>query len=241
MTVNSYAFDGRTVLVTGGGSGIGRAIARAFLDNGALVAVVGRRRDKLEETLAGHDPDRVLALPADIADPAQAAGVVDAVVGRFGGLDVLVNNAARYLNKPFVEMTGEEWDDLRRTNVDAFVYLAQRALPELERTRGNLVAVGSVSGMRGDWGQSGYNATKALVMNFVQSLALDYGSRGVRLNAVAPAFTRTEVTAGVGDDEASLAPSSTGSRSGGRGSRRTSPRPCCSWPAPTPGTSPVRR
>jgi meso-butanediol dehydrogenase/(S,S)-butanediol dehydrogenase/diacetyl reductase len=206
MTANSYAFDGKTVLVTGGGSGIGRAIARAFLDNGALVAVVGRRRDKLEETLAGYDPDRVLALSADIAEPAEAAGVVDAVVERFGGLDVFVNNAARYLHKPFVEMTGQEWDDLRRTNIDAFVYLAQRVLPELERTGGNLVAVGSVSGMRGDWGQSGYNATKALVMNFVQSLALDYGARGVRLNAVAPAFTRTEATAGVGDDEASLAP-----------------------------------
>jgi meso-butanediol dehydrogenase/(S,S)-butanediol dehydrogenase/diacetyl reductase len=206
MTANSYAFEGKTVLVTGGGSGIGRAIARAFLDNGALVAVVGRRRDKLEETLAGRDPDRVLALPADIAEPAQAAAVVDAVVERFGGLDVFVNNAARYLNKPFVEMTGDEWDDLRRTNVDAFVYLAQRALPELEKTGGNLVAVGSVSGMRGDCGQSGYNATKALVMNFVQSLALDYGSRGVRLNAVAPAFTRTDATAFVGDDEASVAP-----------------------------------
>ena len=206
MTANRYAFDGKVVLVTGGGSGIGRAIARAFLDNGARVAVVGRRRDKLEETLAGHDPDRVLALSADIAEPAQAVGVVDAVVERFGGLDVVVNNAARYLSRPFVEMTDEEWTDLRRTNVDAFVHLARRALPELERTGGNLVAVGSVSGMRGDWGQSGYNATKALVMNFVQSLALDYGARGVRLNAVAPAFTRTEATAGVGDDAASLAP-----------------------------------
>ena len=206
MTGNRYDFEGKTVLVTGGGSGIGQAIARAFLDNGALVAVVGRRREKLEETLAGYDPDRVLALSADVAEPTEATGVVDAVVKRFGGLDVFVNNAARYLNKPFVEMTGQEWDDLRRTNIDAFVYLAQRALPELEKTGGNLVAVGSVSGMRGDWGQSGYNATKALVMNFIQSLALDYGSRGVRLNAVAPAFTQTEATAAVGTDEASLAP-----------------------------------
>ena len=145
MTADSYAFDGRTVLVTGGGSGIGRAIARAFLDNGALVAVVGRRRDKLEETLAGHE-DRVLALPADIADRRRRAAWSTRSVARFGGLDVLVNNAARYLSKPFVEMTEQEWDDLRRTNVDAFVYLAQRALPELERTGGNLVAVGSVSG-----------------------------------------------------------------------------------------------
>ena len=206
MTVNRYAFDGKTVLVTGGGSGIGRAIAQAFLDNGARVAVVGRRRDKLDETLAGHDSERTLALVADIAEPAEAAGVVDAVVAHFGGLDVFVNNAARYLNKPFVEMTDQEWDDLRRTNVDAFVHLARRALPELEKTGGNLVAVGSVSGMRGDWGQSGYNATKALVMNFVQSLALDYGPRGVRLNAVAPAFTQTDATAAVGSDAASLAP-----------------------------------
>ncbi len=148
----------------------------------------------------------MLAVSADLAEPAEARGVVDAVVARFGALDVVVNNAARYLSKPFVEMTDQEWDDLRRTNIDAFVHLARRALPELERTGGNLVAVGSVSGMRGDWGQSGYNATKALVMNFVQSLALDYGARGVRLNSVAPSFTQTEATAAVGTDEASLAP-----------------------------------
>lgn len=205
-TVNSYAFDDKVVLVTGGGSGIGQAIARAFLDHGAKVAVVGRRPEKLQETLAGYPSDRVLALAVDIADPTQAAGVVSAVVARFGVLDVFVNNAASYLNKPFTEMTPTEWEGLRRTNVDAFVQLAQAALPELERSGGNLVAVGSVSGLRGDWGQSAYNATKALVMNFVQSLALDYGGRGVRVNSVAPAFTRTEVTAGMGDDAETLAP-----------------------------------
>jgi len=205
-THNSYAFTDKVVLVTGGGSGIGRAIARAFLDNGAKVAIVGRRRAKLDETLAGYDEDRVLALPLDVSDPAQARSAVDSVVSRFGTLDVFVNNAAQYLAKPFTEMSGDEWDGLRAANIDAFVHLAQRALPELERSGGNLVAVGSVSGMRGDWGQSGYNATKALVMNFVQSLALDYGPRGVRLNAVAPAFTQTEATAGVGTDAESLAP-----------------------------------
>jgi meso-butanediol dehydrogenase/(S,S)-butanediol dehydrogenase/diacetyl reductase len=205
-TSNRYAFDGQTVLVTGAGSGIGQAVARAFLDNGASVAVVGRRTAKLAETLEGYDPERVLAIGADIADPDQAAGIVPQVVERFGGLDVFVPNAAGYLNKPFTEVTTAEWEQLRRTNVDAFVQLAQAALPELERSGGNLVAVGSVSGLRGDWGQSVYNATKAAVMNFVQSLALDYGPKGVRLNAVAPAFTRTEINAGVAEDEESLAP-----------------------------------
>lgn len=206
LTQNRYDFDGKVVLVTGGGSGIGRAIAQAFLDNGASVAVVGRRAEKLAETLAGHDSARTLALPADVADPAAARQVVADVVARFGRLDVFVNNAAKYLSAPFEEMTDEDWDGLRRTNVDAFVQLTRAALPELERAGGNVVAVGSVSGLRGDWGQSGYNATKALVMNFVQSLALDYGSRGVRFNSVAPAFTRTEVTQGVGTDRESLAP-----------------------------------
>ena len=205
MTGNRYAFDDKIVLVTGGGSGIGQAVARAFLDNGAKVAVVGRRKERLDETLAAAG-DRGLAVAADIADPAEAARVVDDVVAHFGRLDVFVNNAATYVAKPFTELTADEWAALQRTNVDAFFHLAQRALPQLERTGGNVVAVGSVSGLRGDWGQSGYNATKALVMNFVQSLALDYGARGVRLNSVAPAFTRTEATDGVGGDAESLAP-----------------------------------
>jgi meso-butanediol dehydrogenase/(S,S)-butanediol dehydrogenase/diacetyl reductase len=198
MTATRYAFDDEVVLVTGGGSGIGRSIARAFLDNGARVAVAGRRREKLDETLGDHG-GRGLAVATDVSDPEQARALVDTVVERFGRLDVSVNNAAAYVSKPFLEMTTEEWTHLQRTNVDAFFHLAQRALPQLERTGGNVVAVGSVSGLRGDWGQSGYNATKAAVMNLVQSLALDYGPKGVRLNAVAPAFTVTDATAGAAE------------------------------------------
>jgi meso-butanediol dehydrogenase/(S,S)-butanediol dehydrogenase/diacetyl reductase len=205
-THNTYAFDDRVVLVTGGGSGIGRAIARAFLDNGARVAVVGRRADKLLETFEGYDDERTFAVTADVSDPADAAGVVARVVDRFGQLDVFVNNAAMYSGQEFTELGAEEWDRFRRTNIDAFVHLTQKALPELERTGGNLVAVGSVSGLRGDWGQAAYNATKAAVMNFVQSLALDYGPRGVRLNSVAPAFTLTEATAAMGTDKEALRP-----------------------------------
>lgn len=206
MTHNTYDFTDKVVLVTGGGSGIGRAIARAFLDNGATVAVVGRRADRLEETLEGYDESRVLAVQADVSDRAAAADIVATVVERLGRLDVFVNNAARYSNQEFTDLEAEEWDAFRSTNIDAFVFLTQAALPELEKTGGNVVAVGSVSGLRGDWGQAAYNATKAAVMNFVQSIALDWGARGVRLNSVAPAFTQTEATAGVGTDEESLRP-----------------------------------
>lgn len=206
MTHNTYDLAGKVVLVTGGGSGIGRAIARAFLDNGASVAVVGRRRDALDETLSGYDAERVLALSSDLTDRDAAGALVTTVTEHFGRLDVLVNNAAKYAPQEFTDLEASEWDAFRATNIDAFVFLTQAALPELEKTGGNVVAVGSVSGLRGDWGQAAYNATKAAVMNFVQSIALDWGARGVRLNSVAPAFTFTDATAGVGRDEASLRP-----------------------------------
>jgi len=200
MTHNSYDFSGKTVLVTGGGTGIGRAIALAFLDNGANVAISGRREDKLLETLDGRPDDRTLAVVSDVGDPDDAKALVAAVVERFGQLDVVVNNAAAFTSGPFTDTAPDDWEQIRRTNVDGFVNLALNALPELERVGGNLVAVASVSALRGDWGQSLYNASKAAVHNFVQSLALDYGSRGVRLNSVAPAFTITPITEGMTQD-----------------------------------------
>ncbi len=205
MTANTYDFTGKTVLVTGGGSGIGRAIAQAFLDNGANVAVSGRRQDRLEETLAVAPSERTLAVPADVSDDDSARAMVAAVVERFGALDVVVNNAAAYIHGEFDDLSLEDWQSIRGTNLDGFVHVARHALPELERSGGNLVVVGSVSGLGGDWAQAAYNATKAAIMNFVQSLALDYGPRGVRLNAVAPSLTITEITAAVEQDDDVLA------------------------------------
>ena len=127
------------------------------------------------------------------------------MVERFGALDVVVNNAAAYVNGPFDELGLDAWQGIRSTNIDGFVHVARHSLPELESSGGNLVVVGSVSGLRGDWGQAAYNATKAAIMNFVQSLALDYGPRGVRLNAVVPALTITDITQAVEDDAEALA------------------------------------
>jgi meso-butanediol dehydrogenase/(S,S)-butanediol dehydrogenase/diacetyl reductase len=198
MTHNSYDFAGKTVLVTGGGTGIGQAIARAFLANGANVAISGRREDKLRETFEGQPAERTLAVVSDVGDPADAKALVASVVERFGQLDVVVNNAAAFTGGEFTETAGEHWERIRTTNIDGFVHLALSALPELERVGGNLVGVSSVSAMRGDWGQSLYNASKAAVRNFIESLALDYGSRGVRLNSVAPAPITESMTE---DDE----------------------------------------
>lgn len=206
MNHASFDFTGSAVLITGGGSGIGLAITRAFLDAGAAVAIAGRRRDRLEQALEGCPAERTAAIPADVSDGAQVAGLVQQTVHRFGRLDVVVSNAADYAAGPITELTEEAWERLRATNVDAFFHLAKAALPHLGSSAGSLVAVSSVSGDRGDWSQAAYNATKAAITNFVRSLALDWGQRGVRLNAVAPAFTLTEMTEGLGRDERSLTP-----------------------------------
>ncbi|GHE13679.1 SDR family NAD(P)-dependent oxidoreductase [Klenkia taihuensis] len=202
----SFDFTDTVVLVTGGGTGIGRAITDAFLDAGATVVITGRRRERLEQALEGRPADRAVAVPADVSDGAAVAALVEQVVERFGRLDVVVPNAAGYESGPLTELSDEAWAALRATNVDGFFHLAKAVLPHLAASGGNLVAVSSVSGDRGDWGQAAYNATKAAISNFVRSLALDWGAEGVRLNAVAPAFTLTELTEGMGRDEESLAP-----------------------------------
>ena len=162
--------------------------------------------ERLEQALEGYPSERTAAIPADVSDGAQVRDVVAQMVERFGRLDVVVSNAAGYETGPITGLADDAWERLRATNVDAFFHLAKSALPHLAESGGNLVAVSSVSGDRGDWEQAAYNATKAAITDFVRSLALDWGERGVRLNAVASASTLTELTEGVGRDEASLAP-----------------------------------
>ena len=206
MATATFDFSGSVVLVTGAGSGIGRAIALAFLDAGATVVGTGRRVDRLEAAFEGRPPERAVPLACDVGDGAQVRGLVQDVLTRFGRIDVVVSNAGSYTSGPLTEVGDEDWERLRATNVDGLFHLAKASLPHLASSGGSLVAVSSVSGERGDWGQAAYNATKSAVSGFVRALALDWGAAGVRVNAVAPAFTFTEATAGVGQDEQSLAP-----------------------------------
>lgn len=202
----SFDFTGSTVLVTGGGSGIGAAIATAFLEAGANVAVAGRRREPLESVVADHPVERTAAISADLAISAQVESLVAEVVERFGALDVVVSNAGVWAGGAITDLDDAAWERMRSTNVDGAFYLARAVAPHLEASRGNLVAVSSVSGERGDWDQAGYNATKAATTVLVRSLALDWGAVGVRANVVAPAMTATAMS-GVADvDGDALAP-----------------------------------
>ena len=204
MTSNTYHFAGKVVIVTGGGSGIGRSIARAFLDNEATVVVAGRHTEHLRETVAGYPHGFIHQ--TDVSKPDEARKLVDDVVREHGHLDVVVNNAGIFKGGEVANVDDETWHRLFAVNIDGLFYVVRAAMPHLVASQGNIVVVSSVSGIRGDWGQTVYNATKHAINGFVQCVALDYGNRGVRVNAIAPAFIKTDINKDVWTDPDRLKP-----------------------------------
>ncbi len=194
-----FDFTERVVLVTGGGSGIGREVAAAFAGAGAAVVIAGRSKTRLDEALQSM-PGGVSAVQADVSQRTEVEALVAAVVTEHGKLDIVVSNAASYVPGDITGIAPGDWETLRSANIDGFFHLAQISLPYLAQTGGSLIATSSVSGIGGDWGSAIYNASKGAVSLFVKSLALDWGGRGVRVNAVAPSVTRTEPTFGVFDN-----------------------------------------
>jgi meso-butanediol dehydrogenase/(S,S)-butanediol dehydrogenase/diacetyl reductase len=198
-------FEGKVVIVTGAGSGIGAGTARRFLKEGAIVVLNGRREQKLHETIAGFEATKSLVHPGDVSDEEYIKRLVEDTIMKFGKLDVFVNNAAMAIFGPFAQTTTQDWRRTMATDLDSVYFGAREALPHLLKTKGSLINVSSASGLGGDWGLSAYNAAKGAVTNFTRSLALEYGSRGVRINAVAPSLTSTEATADLEKSEALMA------------------------------------
>lgn len=189
-----YPYDGTKVLVTGGGSGIGRAIARAYLEQGASVLVTGRNAEPLRETVEGFPGASATVLAADMATEGGTAAAVAEVIDQWGGLDVVVANAGLSTPGTIDTLDDQQWTQMREINLDGLIRLARTSIPALRATRGTFLAISSVAGFGGDWNQAGYNATKGAVNALIQSMALDLGRDGVRVNAIAPAFTATRQT-----------------------------------------------
>ncbi|WP_194396387.1 SDR family NAD(P)-dependent oxidoreductase [Microbacterium atlanticum] len=190
----SYPYQDRVVLVTGGGTGIGRAIVRSFLEQGASVAAVGRTRAALDEAVADFPAERVHVIVADLAESAAPADAVAETVARFGRLDVVVASAGTSEGSDIHDLDIAVWERQRAINLDSVIALAAASVPHLTQTAGNLLAISSIAGLRGDWGMFAYNATKAAVNVMMQALALDLGAVGVRVNALAPGFTASRLT-----------------------------------------------
>jgi NAD(P)-dependent dehydrogenase (short-subunit alcohol dehydrogenase family) len=195
---------GKRVLVTGASSGIGRATAERFLDAGATVTLVGRREVALAE-VAARAPDRAYVLVADLADERQCESCIARAVEWMGGLDILVN-AAGILKSGSLETTSLElWDEMMRINLRSIFYLMQLAVPHLEKTRGVIVNVSSVTGLRSFPGVLAYCVSKAALDQLTRCAALELAPKGIRVNAVNPGVVRTNLHRAGGMNEAEYA------------------------------------
>jgi meso-butanediol dehydrogenase/(S,S)-butanediol dehydrogenase/diacetyl reductase len=191
-------FEGKVALVTGGGAGIGLAIAEALLEGGARVAVTGRRKEPLH-ALERRLPDRVAALPADLAEEGSAKRIIERVLTRFGRLDILVNNAGVFLRKLLLDCSDQELSQLLEINVRAPLALTRDALHALKTSKGCVVNISSAASQYVRPALSAYGASKAAIDHATRILAAELGPFGVRVNAVLPGLTRSEMTAPIFD------------------------------------------
>ena len=183
----------RAALVTGGGTGIGAAIARRLRADGYEVCVTGRRREPLDAVAAECG---ALPVVADTGDHADAERAVAEAKTAFGRLDLLVCNAGIGAGGTVEEQTPEGWDAVLRTNLTGAFLACRAALPELVETKGSVVTIGSDSGLRAGPRSAAYCSAKAGLIMLTQCVALDYGPHGVRANCICPGWIRTRMADG---------------------------------------------
>jgi len=193
--------SGRVAIVTGASRGIGRAIAQQLSRQGAVVIAAARgenARPVVEEIESAGGRAEALAL--DVTEPGAAERAVAEVLERHSRIDVLVNNAGITRDQLLLRMKREDWDAVLATNLTAAFTLTQAVLKPMVRQRGGrIICISSVVGMSGNAGQANYAASKAGLIGFTKSLALEVGSRGITANVVAPGLIETEMTRALTD------------------------------------------
>lgn len=193
--------SGQVALVTGASQGIGRAIAETLAANGATVALVARSADKLAAVAAtiAAAGGKAEAFPCDVSKGENIATVVDAVVEKLGRLDILVNNAGVTRDTLLPRMSDEEWDEVLSTNLRApFLFMRAASRPMMSQRYGRIINVASVSGLIGNPGQANYSASKAGLVGLTRTVAKELAGRKITVNAVAPGFIASEMTAALG-------------------------------------------
>lgn len=190
--------DGKTALVTGSSKGIGRAIAIKYAEQGANVAFTYlssvEKGQALEAELAAFGI-KAKGYRSDASDYAAAEQLINDIVADFGSLDILVNNAGITKDNLLMRMTEEMWDQVINVNLKSCFNTVKAATKTMMKQRsGSIINMTSVVGLKGNAGQANYAASKAGIIGFTKSVALELGSRGIRSNAIAPGFIETEMT-----------------------------------------------
>lgn len=199
MTVlDAFSLSGKTALVTGGNRGLGLAFARGLAEAGAQVLIASRDHDRNQTAVESLRAEGVEAgaIDVDITQPGEADRMVDEAVQRLGSLDIVLNNAGISIHRPAFEVTDEEWDTVLDLNLKALwkVSLAAGRVMK-EQGGGNILNTGSISSLivnRPQW-QPAYNASKAAVHQLTKSLAAEWAEHGIRVNAIAPGYVKTEM------------------------------------------------
>lgn len=188
-------FAGRVAIVTGGTSGIGAAVVRRLVAEGAAVAIAARRSEPGEALVAELGSERTAFIRCDVTQPDQVEALIAESAARLGGPDLLINCAGFASLAPSAELDAALWHQTLAVNLHAVFYACQAVLPQLQRRRaGSIVNVASISGLGGDYGLSAYNAAKAAVINYTKALAVEQAAYGIRVNVVCPGLVDTPMT-----------------------------------------------
>lgn len=193
---------GQVAIVTGGARGIGEGIARLFAEEGASV-VIWDLLDVGEETAASirNEGGSAIFQKVSVTDREQIAEAVQQVMAQYGRIDILINNAGIVKDRSFLKMSNEEWDAVINVNLTGIFNCTKAVAPHMvEANYGRIVSASSVNGILGAYGQTNYSATKAAVIAFTRSLAKELGKHNITVNAVAPGFVKTDMTATIPEE-----------------------------------------
>lgn len=209
MSIPSFSLEGKAAIITGGKQGIGRAIALAFAEAGADVAVCSRviEDGKLQAVAdeIQRSGRRSLAVQADISRKADVANLVQRAMDEFGSIDILVNNAGKIILKPLLDTPEDEWDEIIDINLKGY-YLCSQAAGKImvEQKSGIIINIGSRIGISAIKNRAAYSIAKAGVLMLTRILALELGEFNIRVNAIAPGVVKTEITRVLWNDPVTL-------------------------------------
>jgi 3-oxoacyl-[acyl-carrier protein] reductase len=190
--------DGKVAIITGASRGIGKAIAQTFVEMGATVCFTYMSSDEKAKALENEltaNGGTARGFKSDAGDFEAAQKLSEEVVKEFGSIDILVNNAGITRDNLLMRMSEEQWDEIMAVNLKSVFNLTKAVLrPMLKARKGSIINMSSVVGVKGNAGQANYAASKAGILGFTKSVALELGSRNIRCNAIAPGFIETEMT-----------------------------------------------